>query len=214
MVAKLIVASGKSAGRSIALKHGKLLIGRAEECDIRPLGDEVSRRHCQVLAEGDSLTVEDLKSRNGTYVNGTKIAAKTRVTDGDIIRVGPIELRVSVVAPNAPANADDVSRWLMADDEPAGMFDTTRTVISGGGQDPAPAEAAAHEAGGEADPAAAAVGAEQVGADAATPAGSGIEALIASNKKPGALPADMRGPKTVNSKDAASEALRKFFGKR
>ena len=55
MVAKLIVASGKSAGRSIALKHGKLLIGRADECDIRPLGDEVSRRHCEVRVDGDAL---------------------------------------------------------------------------------------------------------------------------------------------------------------
>ena len=213
MVAKLIVASGKSAGRSIALKHGKLLIGRAEECDIRPLGDEVSRRHCQVLAEGDSLTVEDLKSRNGTYVNGAKIAEKTRVTDGDIIRVGPIELRVSVVAPNAPANADDVSRWLMADDEPAGMFDTTRTVISSGAQESAAGEPAPAEAAAEPQPVAAAAD-PAAGAGSETTAGSGIEALIASNRKPGALPADMRGPKTVNSKDAASEALRKFFGKR
>ena len=212
MVAKLIVASGKSAGRSIALKHGKLLIGRADECDIRPLGDEVSRRHCEVRVDGDALTVEDLKSRNGTYVNGTKIAAKTRVTDGDIIRVGPIELRVSVVAPNAPANADDVSRWLMADDEPAGMFDTTRTVISGG-HEPAPGEPVPGESAAEPQPAA--VAADQAaGAGSETPVGSGIEALIAAKGKPGALPADMRGPKTVNSKDAASEALRKFFGKR
>jgi pSer/pThr/pTyr-binding forkhead associated (FHA) protein len=76
MVAKLIVASGKSAGRSITLKHGKILIGRAEECDIRPLGEEVSRRHCAVVEEAGAVTVEDLKSRNGTYVNGAKIAAK------------------------------------------------------------------------------------------------------------------------------------------
>ena len=125
MVAKLVVASGKSAGRSIALKHGKLLIGRAEECDIRPLGEEVSRRHCAVVEEAGNVTVEDLKSRNGTYVNGVKIAAKVTVADGDIVRVGPLELKVSCAAP-APAAApaaeppmDDVSRWLMADDEPA-----------------------------------------------------------------------------------------------
>ena len=48
MVTKLIVTSGKSAGRSIAIKRNKLLIGRSEECDVRPLSEEVSRRHCAV----------------------------------------------------------------------------------------------------------------------------------------------------------------------
>lgn len=153
MVAKLIVTSGKSAGRAISLKAGKLLMGRAEECDIRPLGEEVSRRHCSVVATDAEMTVEDLKSRNGTYVNGTRIAAKTVVADGDILRVGPLELKISFAVPaaavpesaapaaaGAPAAAmsaavkkvdadgDEVSRWLMADDEPAGMFDTTQSV--------------------------------------------------------------------------------------
>ena len=48
MIAKLIIASGKSAGRAISIKRNKLLIGRAEECDVRPLSEEVSRRHCAV----------------------------------------------------------------------------------------------------------------------------------------------------------------------
>ena len=106
MVAKLIVASGKSAGRSIAFKQGKLLIGRAEDCDVRPLGEEVSRRHCVVRVEGEAITVEDLKSRNGTYVHGERVsAAKVTVADGVIIRVGPLELKVSCAAP-APAQPD------------------------------------------------------------------------------------------------------------
>ena len=51
-----------------------------------------------MVAEGNGLTVEDLKSRNGTYVNGVKIAAKVTATDGDVIRVGPLELKVSCAA--------------------------------------------------------------------------------------------------------------------
>jgi predicted component of type VI protein secretion system len=210
MVAKLVVASGKSAGRSIALKHGKLLIGRAEECDVRPLGEEVSRRHCAVVEETGGLTVEDLKSRNGTYVNGVRIATKVTVADGDIVRVGPLELKVSCAVPAAATPMDDVSRWLMADDEPAGMFDTTQTVNA------AEMVAAAAPADGDGS----SVSSVPVGAEAAVASGdssasaSGIDALVAARAHPGSLPPEARAPKTNNSKDAAAEALKKFFGKR
>ena len=223
MVAKLIVASGKSAGRSITLKHGKLLIGRAEECGIRPLGEEVSRRHCAVVEDAGSVTVEDLKSRNGTYVNGVKISAKVTVADGDIVRVGPLELKVSCAAPAAAAPAaaapmDEVSRWLMADDEPAGMFDTTRTIS-------AAEVAAAVSQSADQDGDASSVSSVPVGAETVVAAGdsssvssaaasSGIDALIAARAHPGSLPPEAKGSKTNNSKDAAAEALKKFFGKR
>ncbi len=100
MEAKLIVATGKSAGRAIVLKRPRLLIGRAEECDIRPLSEEVSRRHCQVLKESDHVAVEDLGSRNGTFVNGKLIEAKTLLHDGDRLRVGSLELTVACVMPS------------------------------------------------------------------------------------------------------------------
>lgn len=217
MVAKLIVASGKSAGRSITLKHGKILIGRAEECDIRPLGEEVSRRHCAVVAEGGGLTVQDLKSRNGTYVNGVRIAAKVTAADGDVIRVGPLELKVSCVVPVATDALDDVSRWLMADDEPAGMFDTTQTVRvsdvmpSAAAQQGDDSAAVALPVGAE--PAAGA-GDSSVSSVSSVAALSGIDALIAARTNPGGLPVDARAAKAGNSKDAAADALKKFFGKR
>lgn len=202
------------AGRSITLKHGKILIGRAEECDIRPLGEEVSRRHCAVVAEGGGLTVQDLKSRNGTYVNGVRIAAKVTAADGDVIRVGPLELKVSCVVPAATDALDDVSRWLMADDEPAGMFDTTQTV-----RVPDVMPSAAAQQGDDSAAVALPVGAEPAaGAGdssvSSVAALSGIDALIAARTNPGGLPVDARAAKAGNSKDAAADALKKFFGKR
>jgi pSer/pThr/pTyr-binding forkhead associated (FHA) protein len=212
MVVKLIVASGKSAGRSISLKHGRLLIGRAEDCDVRPLGEEVSRRHCAVVAASGGVTVEDLKSRNGTYVNGVRISAKVTVADGDIVRVGPLELKVSCVVPAAAPVMDDVSRWLMADDEPAGMFDTTQTIKAAD----VPAEVSNDDASSGS---AVAVGTESLAAGgdssvSAAATASGIDALLAARAQPATLPPEARGPRTANSKDAAAEALKKFFGKR
>jgi len=129
MITKLIVATGKSAGRSIAIKKNTLLIGRAEECDVRPLSEDVSRRHAAVHVGPADVWVEDLGSRNGTFVNGTRIDAKTKVVSGDLIRVGALELTVSCSEPVPQGGGDqDVSKWLMADESPAGMFDTTRSL--------------------------------------------------------------------------------------
>jgi pSer/pThr/pTyr-binding forkhead associated (FHA) protein len=213
MVTKLIVATGKSAGRSIAIKRNKLLIGRAEECDVRPLSEEVSRRHCAVIVGPADVWVQDLGSRNGTYVNGDRIEAKTKLADGDLIRVGSLELKVSCSAPAAPKPEadDDVSRWLMDDD--AGTSDTTRSLSAtaestdgsfiGGMVTSAPEPADA--SGGPS------------GSDAAGGSSSGttLAELKALKDKPGTLPAaSAAAKKSDSSRDAAAEALKKFFDRK
>jgi len=198
MIAKLIVASGKSAGRSIAIKRNRLLIGRAEECDVRPLSEDVSRRHCEVIVGPAEVWVADLGSRNGTFVNGQRISEKTKVVDGDIVRVGALELKVSCVDPAAKAGTeDDVSRWLVADEKPAGMFDTTQTM---------PLQPAAESL----EPAAAA----DASAISRSPVAVG-DALKTAKSAPGSVPtAAGAKKKSDSSRDAAAEALKKFFENR
>jgi len=244
MITKLIVATGKSAGRSIAIKKNTLLIGRAEECDVRPLSEDVSRRHAAVHVGPADVWVEDLGSRNGTFVNGTRITAKTKVVSGDLLRVGALELTVSCSEPVPSGGGDqDVSKWLMADESPAGMFDTTRSLRA---TSTSPAEAvpddadsssihsAAHPAGdvngsmvsgisgggsttasgsttSKASGSATTIG--QAGAAAKSDSAIAVDALKENNAKPGSLPASAQKG-TVNSRDAAAEALKKFFGNR
>jgi predicted component of type VI protein secretion system len=201
MNVKLVISSGKSAGRAISMKRPTLLIGRAEECDVRPLSEDVSRRHCAIHAGPADVWVEDLGSRNGTFVNGERITGKVKVADGDMVRVGALELKVSCAAPAAaPRGEEDVSRWLMADAPPAGMFDTTQTIRTPAG-DPSSAPAAAVQ---ESIP---------TSESGSTVTRLAIEALKASKGSPGMLPV---GPKKGNdsSRDAAAEALKKFFGNR
>lgn len=229
MIAKLIVASGKSAGRSIAIKRNQLLIGRAEQCDVRPLSEEVSRRHCAVTVGPADVWIEDLGSRNGTYVNGARITERTKLADGDLIRVGSLELKVSCTTAAAPAaggSHDDVSRWLMADDSPAGMSDTTRSLTS------APDSATDLEASNIHSAARAstspdstldgsfvsgitATGSTDSPSDAGRSASTQtIEALKAAKSKPGSLPSAAKKAGADSSRDAAAEALKKFFDKR
>ena len=201
MIAKLIVASGKSAGRSIAIKRNRLLIGRAEECDVRPLSEDVSRRHCEVVVGPADVWVADLGSRNGTFVNGRKISERTKVADGDIVRVGALELKVSCVDPAAKAGTeDDVSRWLVADEKPAGMFDTTQTMPLQPAVEPTL-------------PAAAAVAPDASAITRSPTAAS--DAVKAAKAAPGSLPVAAGAKKKADSsRDAAAEALKKFFENR
>jgi predicted component of type VI protein secretion system len=223
MATKLVIASGKSAGKAIAVKRDKLLIGRAEECDIRPLSDEVSRRHCAVRIEPGIVWVEDLGSRNGTFVNGQRIAEKTRVYDDDLIKVGGLELRVAggtaqeataATAPKAAEPAswndeDEVSRWLLADSEPSGIHDTTQTAAAvplDEGDRPVAAEAST---GGETVP----PNEPPPASDSSSVTRMSIEELKASRANPGGLPKD-HGKAAGSSREAAAEALRKLFGNR
>lgn len=65
-----------------------LTIGRGRSCDVNVLLPSVSKMHAYFQAMGGQWTLTDQRSTTGTFVNGTKIAAKTPVSDGDRISFG------------------------------------------------------------------------------------------------------------------------------
>lgn len=216
MEAKLVVATGKSAGRAIVLKRPRLLIGRSEECDVRPLSEEVSRRHCQVLKETDHVAVEDLGSRNGTFVNGKKIEAKTILHDGDRLRVGSLELTIACVMPNVDRSEEDVSRWLMADDDVGSGLDTTHSIRmedtasqNTGDESHSSIDVGQDATASETNPSDSAAS----GDSSLTRSGSLVDAIKESRSKPGTLPTKPKDD-SDSSRDAAASALRKFFNNR
>ncbi len=74
-----------------------LMIGLSRECDICVNYDKsVSRRHCEILREGDQFYVVNLSQSNGTMINGNKIMQKTRISNGDVLKLGRVELRVEL----------------------------------------------------------------------------------------------------------------------
>lgn len=217
MNTKLVIASGKSAGKAIAMKQGKLLIGRAEECDVRPLSDEVSRRHCLVRLEPDVVWVEDLGSRNGTFVNGARITEKTKLFDGDLIKVGALQLKVAggpaappaakpaATAPSSWQDEEEVSRWLLAEsDQPSGLHDTTQTAAA-----VQLAEDVATPVAGETQT----IHAGPPNAEGSSVARMSIDEIKASRANPGGLPAEAKKT-AASSREAAAEALKKLFGNR
>ena len=90
----LEVVEGAGAGRMVALGPGAT-IGRGRDADLVLADELVSRRHAQVVPSGPGAVVEDLGSRNGTFVNGQLIHGPTRLEPGDQLQLGVtlVELR-------------------------------------------------------------------------------------------------------------------------
>ncbi len=70
------------------LKDDLVRIGRDEDNDVVIDEEEVSRYHCQIIRDGDSLILHDLVSTNGTFANGGKVEKPFRLSVGDVVYVG------------------------------------------------------------------------------------------------------------------------------
>jgi DNA-binding winged helix-turn-helix (wHTH) protein len=79
-------------GREQPLGDGEHLIGRDPDVAIPLISPTVSRRHARIVIAGSQATLEDLRSKNGTYLRGQLITSVAELTDGDRIRIGAFEL--------------------------------------------------------------------------------------------------------------------------
>jgi DNA-binding winged helix-turn-helix (wHTH) protein len=76
------------SGHVIPLPSGRCLLGRAPDCGVRVPAPGVSRHHARIRSEGGRTLIEDLESKNGTFVAGRRVEAPTALADGDEIRLG------------------------------------------------------------------------------------------------------------------------------
>ncbi|WP_431967984.1 FHA domain-containing protein [Actinacidiphila sp. bgisy160] len=106
---QLIVTTGPDAGRTYPVPAGYCEIGRLAGSGIRLEAEGVSRRHAAMNRAGRHVVLSDLGSTNGTYLNGTLIDAPRPLHDGDLLRIGHVELRLSVESARLvrPDPADD-----------------------------------------------------------------------------------------------------------
>ena len=80
---KLRILTGEKVGLEFPANQLRLIIGRELTCNIVLDEPVLSRRHCVVSHEGDKYYISDLKSKNGTYLNGQRID-KQELEDGDL----------------------------------------------------------------------------------------------------------------------------------
>ena len=85
--AYIIVMSGQNVGEMYKVTSDQITLGRGGGADVRLVDEGISRFHCRLQVAGDDVFVEDLKSRNGTFVNGERITQR-KLEDGDKFQLG------------------------------------------------------------------------------------------------------------------------------
>jgi len=222
MKVRLKVMAGSHTGTEISVSTEKFVIGRGETCNLRPKSESVSRKHCILVIRDNKVLAQDLNSRNGTFVNGKRLPPdKAKIlAAGDKLQVGKLEFEVCIeyglqaakrpevkdvgdAAARTVESADgsrfeaiDVNSWL----DEADQIDRVRKL-----SDPdtrqfrfdtieKPADEESGELSGD-DPK--------------------LQKLAKPEKKaPGKLPSSSKKALTDDSREAADNALKKFFSGR
>ena len=78
----------------IALEEGETVLGRNPDTGIRIPSDGVSRRHAKIVIAGPAASIEDLGSKNGTFVRDEKITGPVALRHDDVVRLGGLTLAV------------------------------------------------------------------------------------------------------------------------
>ena len=217
MQVNLKVLRGKSAGKEIPIPIASFLIGRGDDCHLRPKSDAISRRHCELTTEDGHVWVEDLGSRNGTVVNGVKIVEKTELFGGDTLKVGKLEFEISILQP-AANDEFDVSDWLETEEETNAtpladpetrqfeLDETQQGELRRAAEQSEPVEAV--DAKQTIDDSS-----DEEPSDDTTGFFLGGRKKKDKAKKPGKLPQKL-GPTSNDSTSAAADALKNFFNNR
>ena len=98
--------------RAIVLGEGENVIGRDPDCDVWIEASGVSRRHARLEVErgGGRVRLEDLGSKNGTFVDGSPIRGAVDVADGAVIRLGSVDLVVRIWSRSKSSETERIAR--------------------------------------------------------------------------------------------------------
>jgi pSer/pThr/pTyr-binding forkhead associated (FHA) protein len=226
MQVKLKVTQGVQAGREVILPIGRFLIGRGEECHLRPRSEAVSRQHCEIRVTENQVVVRDLGSKNGVFVNDKQLTEDCVVQQGDKLQVGPLLFEFAidhslgakrpaardvkeVAARTAASSSDDldVTRWLEEGDDSeiarqVATPDTRQFRLDDTGNVALDTNVAED---GEVQ--------EQQGEESKTDKEESKKSDRWKKEKPGKLPTQ---PKSTakDSREAAADMLKRFFNRR
>ncbi len=132
-MAFLVAENGSSAGQRHGLTKGRYVLGRHPQCDIVVDAGAVSRHHAQLFRVGDDFFVEDMNSRNGTFVNDQMIFGRHRLSEGDKIRV--CDISFTFHGEQQAGTGDQSSRAILVDDSQESSMSTIMSKLDVSSED-------------------------------------------------------------------------------
>ncbi len=90
-IGRILIATDGRTVQEVALKVGRIIVGRTTDNDVQIDSRFVSRHHCQVITTPHACVIEDLNSTNGIYVKSKRVR-RHYLNDGDVVQVGKHEL--------------------------------------------------------------------------------------------------------------------------
>ena len=95
MEVNLVFFKKNGSFKNVPLPSNVTVLGRRHDCDLRIPLDSVSRRHCRISNDDGILNICDLKSRNGTVVNGESVV-ETKILAGDKVTIGKVTFVIQI----------------------------------------------------------------------------------------------------------------------
>lgn len=129
-----LVSTGETRGNlPFRLERGEYLVGRSREAQILIKDRTISKVHARFVCSGRTLAVEDLKSLNGTFINGQQIDRGTAET-GDTLKFGAVNCRLSATPIAASEESESLSTFRVSQSAPtvdiSGLTPTQQEILS------------------------------------------------------------------------------------
>jgi DNA-binding winged helix-turn-helix (wHTH) protein len=97
---------GPDGSYEVTLRAGENVMGRVPEAVVTLTSDLASRRHARIVVGDDRAVLEDLGSKNGTFLNGARVDGPTPLQDGDEITIGRRSFVFCAASPTRPTRTD------------------------------------------------------------------------------------------------------------
>lgn len=109
-MARLVVESGNDSGMIYPLGDEPVLVGRAPDCAIQLLDRRISRYHARIIATDLGFDLEDMESRNGTFLNHHQVTGRVNLSHNDVIALGGTQLLFELDPSEMPRAEDTAQR--------------------------------------------------------------------------------------------------------
>ena len=97
LMARLVITGTETEPQTLSLTESEYLVGRHRDNAIQITDLGVSGFHARIFRSADGYAIEDLKSRNGVWINGTRVFHAT-LQNGDTVRLGATDVRYEVTS--------------------------------------------------------------------------------------------------------------------